>query len=155
MNLCPKGHNKDVVGTTNGRCNDCKRAGNRAYYHNNKAKAQAREKKRRVKCTHPGACGWAYNRAGAVYCHAQRKFVAKTVNTRRYTITDGLESEYGPIPPKVSGRIWIDWVAIHRHQTGHPVGRTLTSGEARAIHLLRVLREDHDVREEAEELVSA
>ena len=53
---------------------------------------------------------------------------------------DGWEDEFGPVPPRVPDTAWVDWVAVQRFVRGEDVGRDLTKGEHRALHLLEVIR---------------
>lgn len=55
---------------------------------------------------------------------------------------DGFEADFGPIPPERSPKAWVDRVALERFRSGARVGRNLTPGETRALHLLSVMRED-------------
>lgn len=151
MNLCPNGHDKDTVGTVKRGCRQCKRDRNKAYARRNALKIRALEQKRRKPCTHSDECSWRVSRAGSVYCAAQRSFAGSDQGPR----LDGFEDEFGPAPAPVPSAVWVDRVAIERWRKGDPVGRLLTLGEHRAIHLLSILRGGPGVREEAQELVSA
>lgn len=53
---------------------------------------------------------------------------------------DGWEDEFGPVPARVSNRVWVDRVVLMRYLKDENLGRELTTGEVRALHLLNVMR---------------
>ena len=91
------------------------------------------------------------NRAGQSYCRVKRV----AVNRANGRSKDGFEDEFGLKPKRVRPSAWVDRVVLERHLADRRTGRDLTSGEYRALHLLKILRGDRGVREEAPELVSA
>lgn len=92
-NLCPKNHDKDVVGITKQRrCRECERAWNRV-----------REQYRRERTKTP-----------LRYPHPRK---------RVKPVTDGLEALYGPVPDLVPDSEWFDEVIVSRALNKQPTGR--------------------------------
>lgn len=135
MNLCVNGHDKDVVGVARNRCKRCKHD------------AQRERRRRQNVCDHPGECVWIQTGRGVAtrYCRTKRSWAAKQRQMFPRTNLDGFEDEFGPVPPEVPSRLWFDRVAVQRYLQGEPVGRNLTRGEARGIHLLNVMNPSRSV----------
>lgn len=128
--ICPQGHDKRILGAAaNGGCLQCKK--------------DSAPKTPRVVCAHPGECERRTDRLDRSYCQTQRKWAEgqrKLNPGSPPPVLDGFEEEFGPVPPKVHEAVWVDRVALARRLQGEDVGRHLTPGETRALHLLAVLR---------------
>lgn len=72
-------------------------------------------------------------------CNRDRAVLRRT-QVGRPRPKDGMEDEFGPVPQKRSNDAWVDRVVLQRWLAGEDFGRVLTNGEARALHLLEVLR---------------
>lgn len=53
---------------------------------------------------------------------------------------DGWEDEFGPVPARRGNHIWVDRVILERWLSDQELGRLRTIGEARALHLLSIMR---------------
>lgn len=136
--FCAKGHartpaNTRVYGSGRVACLDCKRASDRDRTRPSKPRAPRRT-------PHPSAKRLEQLREG------NRRWRARKTLEKRIQAPDGWEDEFGPVPLKVSDTVWVDRVVLQRRLNDEPVGRDLTPGEARALHLLSVLRKGFDAQ---------
>lgn len=134
---CPQGHTGRWYKNTKGSryCRQCK--------------AERRRAKSRTPCRHEGACEPLTDSTGRVQCRVKLRNQALKMRSKLYDIPprkpetnpDGWEDEFGPVPPIIPDTAWVDRVALMRRLKNEPVGRELTVGEFRALHLLEVMRE--------------
>lgn len=111
MNLCPRGHDKNEVGTTTKhRCRECHREDRRAY-------RQAHKKG----CSHPGPCETQKISTGALVCLTRLRVQAAATRRAKPEELDGWEDEFGPLD---TSPIEGDWVAEARAREGLPRERT-------------------------------
>lgn len=146
MNICSRGHDRDVLGTDKGRhCSECRRQDNRDRMRRVRERDQ-----RRAFCRnglHPkpaiGECEPCRAARNARYKPKRRVRPSRYVKiSERPVPVDGLEPEFGPCPVQTRSATWVDRVALARTVAQEPVGRALTVGEVRALHLLKVMRGD-------------
>jgi hypothetical protein len=91
--LCPKNHDKAVVGVTKWRrCRQCERERLRKAAQNRRTRPQPKIR---------------YPKTGR----------------RVAPVTDGLEAEYGPVPALVPNKDWFDEVIVVRALAKRPTGR--------------------------------
>lgn len=92
--LCPKNHDKTIVGVTKWRrCRECERV---------RLRKATQDRRTRSK-------------AGLRYPRPKK---------RVQPVTDGLEAEYGPVPDQVPDSKWFDEVIVDRALNKQPTGRT-------------------------------
>lgn len=147
-NLCVQGHDRDVVGVDKyRRCKRCRRA-------QDVEAARRRRRRRGVaelpkdQCRnglHPkpesGEC-----RPCFLARKKRERDNAKARGRPRVPVkppeiaVDGFEDEFGTCPLPGRPEAWVDRTALVRRIRGEVVGRDLTPGETRALHLLGLLR---------------
>jgi hypothetical protein len=105
MNLCKRGHDKDVTGTnTQGWCRVCKNENKRVH-----SKAHPRFRNNWPKLPYVKA------------------------TTRAQLVPDGLEDEFGALPEPGKVSDWHDWVVVSRILQGISPGRTPYPSEIREV----------------------
>lgn len=93
-NMCPKGHDKDLVGVTRWRrCRECERV-----------RLRESAQKRR-------------DRAKEVFRYPEPE-------TRVKPVTDGFEGQYGPVPDLIPDEDWFDEVIVIRALNKQACGRS-------------------------------
>lgn len=88
---------------------------------------------------HAGKCAGCTVLRSRAY-RARNALKPRPMSVREPQAPDGWEDEFGPVPPRVPDTAWVDWIAVQRFVRGEDVGRDLTKGEYRALHLLEVIR---------------
>lgn len=73
-------------------------------------------------------------------CRPCKTLAVRRVRERAAPAPDGLEDEYGPVPPRAAEADWHDWAAVDRAMFGPPPDRALTPSERaewikRTMHL--------------------
>lgn len=129
MNMCAKGHDKDVVGTTTRaagkgrtatRCNQCIRE----YREEEKARRKAwRKAHPKIRPKMSDEERRAKRRIREAAQRARQGMKVRPVRT------DGWEDEFGPCPKPEPVHTWVDWVVVQRMLAGIPVGRRPTRAE--------------------------
>lgn len=90
-----------------------------------------------MNCTHPGPCrpGFRKHHTGRIRICLERESIrAREYRARkaaRAAVVDGLEGEYGPVPPSVPDSKWFDEVAVDNAIFGG-LSRRLTRPELEA-----------------------
>jgi hypothetical protein len=100
----------------------------------------------KVPHTHTPACEWTTLQSGTRMCVTARRWRDAVARGKVSVdqIVDGLEAQYGPVPPPAPIHSWHDWVVVHRVLSGQKPGRGVTKAEQAEIDLKLKERESDD-----------
>lgn len=138
MRKCRNGHelrarNVVLIGKAQTkRCRRCIEDHKRSLRIKNKAPIKTRGV---FEHEHTPECIWTTRSDGIRWCVTRKRWydAVHTGRVRTEDMVDGLEDEYGPVPPPALNEEWYDEVIVARALVGFKTGRAPTPKEAQEI----------------------